>query len=238
MNGHDDGSHGCDRASSTDRGRRNWTTATQRLDGLAVLVATSVLALAACGSGPGSPHVASLGESGENSKGTTTTQLKGNPTQLLNEWAVCMRRHGDLNQADPTIDSNDDIDITWNPAITGGINGTNKGGQGDAGPGQYCREYLTAAQSALGGNRRPQSDQAVLEKFSQCMRANGVPNFPDPTPGGGLSFPVGSGGDLNPNNSTFRNASHLCAQRTGAQVPGAGGNPPTGTIKLNGLGPP
>lgn len=31
--------------------------------------------------------------------------------------------------------------------------------------------------------------------FARCMRANGVPNFPDPNPGGGFSFPAGAGVD-------------------------------------------
>ena len=58
---------------------------------------------------------------------------------MLDEWATCMRAHGDPDQADPTIDANRIIHITWNPAIPGGYEGTNQGGQGNLGPGQYCR---------------------------------------------------------------------------------------------------
>ena len=119
--------------------------------------------------------------SGHSGGSTATTPPKGNPTLLLDEWADCMRSHGDPNQADPTVDANKDIDVNWNPAITGGIYGTNKGGQGNSGPGQYCRAYLTAAQTALGGNRQPTgADQATLEKFSECMRANGFRTSPIP----------------------------------------------------------
>jgi hypothetical protein len=208
-----------------------------RSGGLAILVAAAALALAAC-SGPSSPHVASLGKSsGSRDGSTTTTQPKGDPTQLLDDWAACMRSHGDPNQADPTVDANKDIEINWNPAITGGIDGTNKGGQGNSGPGQYCRAYLTAAQTALGGNKQqPHSDPATLEKFSQCMRANGISDFPDPM-NGTLSFNIGAGGDLSPTNPTFQSASKLCAQKTAAQVPGTGGTPPSGVIKLDGAGP-
>ena len=162
---------------------------------------------------------------------------KGNPTQLLDEWAACMRSHGDPNQADPTIDVNNNIDVNWNPAITGGIYGTNKGGQGNAGPGQYCRAYLSAVQSALGGNRQPSSsDQATLLKYADCMRVNGISDFPDPV-NGTLSFNLGASGDLNPDNLVFQTASKLCAQRTGAHVPTAGGTPPPGVIKIDGAGP-
>ena len=182
---------------------------------LAILVSSAALALAAC-SGPSSPHVASLGKSsGSRDGSTTTTQPTGNPTQLLDDWAVCMRSHGDPNQADPTVDANKDIEIIWNPAITGGYYGTNKGGQGNSGPGQYCRAYLSAAQTALGGNQeQPHSDPATLEKLSACMRANGISDFPDPS-GDTLSFNVGAGGDLSPTNPTFQNAAKLCAQKTG-----------------------
>jgi hypothetical protein len=148
-----------------------------------------------------------------------------------------MRSHGDPNQADPTIDANKDIDIDWNPAITGGYYGTNKGGEGNSGPGQYCRAYLDATQKALGGDHQPSGvDQVTLEKYSECMRANGIADFPDPI-NGTLSFNIGAGGDLNPSNPTFQHASRLCVQRTGAHVPGGGGPPPPGTIRLTGAGP-
>jgi hypothetical protein len=146
-----------------------------------------------------------------------------------------MQRHGDSNQADPTVDANKIIDITWNPDIPGGIYGTNKGGQGNSGPGQYCRSYLTDAQNALTGGPPKQPDPATLLRFSRCMQANGIPDFPDPT-GDGLSIPVNGPGDLNPANPTFRNASKLCAHKTGVRDFGSGPQP--GTIELNGAGPP
>ncbi len=216
---------------------------------LMALLTGAAIGLAGCSSSSappaaGSPTVASLPtstsvgtSSGHTGGSTTTTPPTDNATALVDEWATCMRSHGDPEQADPTIDANKDININWNPAITGGIFGTNKGGQGNSGPGQYCRTYLTAAQTALGGNRQPTgSDQATLVKFSDCMRANGVTDFPDPI-NGTLSFNLGAGGDLNPNNPTFQHASKLCAQKTGAHVPGAGGPPPPGTIRLEGAGP-
>jgi hypothetical protein len=149
-----------------------------------------------------------------------------------------MRSHGDPDQADPTIDANGVIHLTWNPAIPGGYNGTNKGGQGNSGPGQYCREYLTEAQLALqGGHPLKAPSQAQLVQLARCMRANGVPDFPDPMDGN-LSFSAGPGSDVNPNDPAFQHASKLCAQKTGAHLPGAGGSPPSGTIELNGAGLP
>ena len=217
--------------------------AVRRSGGLAALAVAAASGLAACG-GSSSPHVASLGNSGNSDSGrasfttggaggsSATALAKTNPTVLVDQWADCMRAHGDPNQADPSIDANRDIVITWDPAIPGGYNGTNKSGQGNSGPGQFCRSYLNAAQLALQGGHRPKPpDQATVEKFSECMRANGIPDFPDPT-ANGLSLNVG--GDLTASNPTFQNASKLCAQRTGVHLPGAGGTLPPGIVKLSG----
>lgn len=47
-------------------------------------------------------------------------------------------------------------------------------------------------------------------KLSQCMRANGVPNFPDPN---GQGVIQGSG--IDPNSSAFQRAQQKCAKETG-----------------------
>jgi hypothetical protein len=219
----------------------------RRSGGLAVLVALAVVGLAACGGSGSGPHVASLQKSSghgsgasasSNSGGSSGSALpKGSPTKLLNEWAACMRSHGDAGQTDPTITAGKVIDITWNPAIPGGYNGTNKGGQGNSGPGQYCRSYLAAAQRALGGDQaNPKVSLAGLLKYSECMRANGIADFPDPTENGGHpELQLSVGGDTSPSNPAYRNAAELCARKTGVRALGVGPLPP-GTIELNGGG--
>ncbi len=224
-------------ASTVERMGRVWS---DRRSSAAILIALTALALAACGGAHGDPQVANLGKSSgsTNDSGTsTTTQHQSSPTQELNEWAACMRSHGDPNQSDPTITANNDIDINWNPAIPGGIDGTFKGGQGNDGPGQYCRAYLNAAQTALGGGQSgPNYSQSQEVKFAECMRTNGVADFPDPT-GGGFVFHLGGNSDLSPNSPAFQNASKVCTQQTGVRLPGISGPPPSGTIELNGSSP-
>jgi hypothetical protein len=150
-----------------------------------------------------------------------------------------MRAHGDPNQAEPTIDAAKVIHLTMAPAIPGGMLGTNKGGQGDTGPGQYCRTYLANAETALfAGGQPPQPpNQTQLVQFAQCMRAKGVPDFPDPT-NGSLQLPApgsnAGSADLNQNSATYKNAAKLCTQNTGAYVPGAGGPAPAGSIIFDG----
>jgi len=228
--------------------RRQTERRHRRSGGVAVLLAAAAIALAACSGGSHTPHVASLpaaagagtslgADTGGGGESSATTTPQANPTQLLDEWATCMRAHGDPGQADPTIDSNKVIHITWNLAIRGGYEGTNKGGQGNVGPGQYCRSYLTEAQTELqGGQTQKQPTQAQLVAFSECMRANGLPDFPDPKGNGDLSINLGAGGDLTPTNPVFKTASKVCAQKTGVQGFTSGATQP-GTIQLNGNGP-
>ena len=170
------------------------TTTYRRPARLAALAAAAVIGLGACGASS-SPHVASLGHSNGNSDDSTTTTLpKGNPSQLLDEWTNCERAHGDPDQVDPTIDANKDIHITF-PAIA---NGNGPASLGGIGPNDPCGAYLTAASTALrGGQPLPKPDPAKLEKYLECMRANGIPDFPDPS-GGGLQIRISPGSDLNP----------------------------------------
>ncbi len=47
-------------------------------------------------------------------------------------------------------------------------------------------------------------------KFAACMRSHGVPNFPDPSGGGGIQIPVGSG--INPGSPSFQSAQKSCSK--------------------------
>jgi hypothetical protein len=206
---------------------------------LALLVTGAAIVLAGCG-GAKAPSVANLatttatasgtggGGSAGSGRGTSAGGTSGSdPARLLEDWAACMRAHGDPNQIDPSIDSHKWIVIPWDVSTPGGYNGTYKGGHGNLGPGQYCRTYLDEAQSALqGGRPEQQPSNAQLVRFAGCMRAHGIHDFPDPT-GSGLHFSVG--GDLGPNNPAFQSASKACGKETG--VPGLG-TPPPGTITL------
>lgn len=205
-------------------------TTFRRTGGVVTIAALAAIGLAACGGGGGSPHVANLGTSSDTTPGSTTTLPKGNPTQLLDEWATCMRSHGTPGVVDPTIDSDGVIHITL-PSSSG------PGPIGSAGPGGGpCGDYLTAASTALrGGQSLQKPNPAKLLKYSECMQANGIPDFPDPS-GGGLSIHTSPGSDLNPNNPTFQKASALCSKKTG--VPGLGGTPQKGAIQISsGNGP-
>jgi hypothetical protein len=65
--------------------------------------------------------------------------------------------------------------------------------------------------------------------FSQCMRANGVPNFPDPKGGGGIQLSAG----INPKAPAFKSAQAKCKHL----LPGGGppSGPPSAQAKLRAL---
>jgi len=218
------------------------TNAYRRSRRVAALTTAAAIGLAACGGSGNSPHVASLGTSSRGGSSTTTTLPTGNPTQLLDKWAGCMRTHGDPGQVDPTVDANGVIHITFmpggnapggnGPVAVGGPGG--KGGPlGNGGP---CGAYLTAASTGLrGGTPQPKPDPAKLEQYARCLRSHGIADFPDPS-GGGLSIQTKQGSDLNPRSPTFQAAAKTCATSVG--IPGLGGTPQRGAIEAtSGNGP-
>jgi len=211
--------------------------------GLMVIMAGAALLTAACGGGSGTTQgVASLGTSsghgGANTAGSgdgggssATAAPKGNPTRLLDEWAACMRNHGDPTQADPTIDANKVIHITMPDGFPGGLFGQNGHGTG---PGVHCASYLTAAQTALQAGYSPPKapSQAELVKYAECMRSDGIADFPDPV-GGGIQFNSAAmpRGELT--SPAFQKAVKVCTQQTGVHLSGPAGTPPPGTIESN-----
>ncbi|HUB74850.1 MAG TPA: hypothetical protein VL979_12555 [Solirubrobacteraceae bacterium] len=68
------------------------------------------------------------------------------------------------------------------------------------------------------GTANPQQ-QALA--YSKCMRSNGVPSFPDPSPNGGFFFHAKSG--MDPSSPAFRAAQAKCHKLM------PGGGPPTTT---------
>lgn len=72
--------------------------------------------------------------------------------------------------------------------------------------------------AACGSSAKPTAsggDPAL--KFARCMRAHGVSNFPDPTPGGGIQ--IGPG--VNPSSPAFRSAQTSCNKLLPGGGPGS-----------------
>ena len=89
----------------------------------------------------------------------------------------------------------------------------------------------TASDSNVSGSSSPgssSSDNSGFVKFAECMRANGVPNFPDPSGGGGIR--IGQASGINPASPAFQAAQAKCTHL----LPGGGPpkGPPSAQVKL------
>jgi hypothetical protein len=157
-----------------------------------VALALVVLGGAACGSGPSSPGVASLGST------TTTTAAAGTgasagPFPKLQQayqdslaYAECIRAHGLTKFPDPVLSSHSLSQKNPYDGNSPAFKAANAA----------CQHLLP------NGGNPPSAAQiaaitARLLKFAQCMRSHGVPDFPDPkvsTSGGGISVQIGGPG--------------------------------------------
>jgi hypothetical protein len=152
----------------------------------ALAVAATVIALAGCG-GSASPVVPSL--SANAARGTHSAHPSNvNLAEALHQAGQCMRQHGISGLADPTVGSDGQVDLNKSQLLE-----APKSVQGRAVT--ACRAAFAQAQAATGhpaANAGPPS-LAQVRAFSRCMRAHGIPNFPDPAPGTGeVTLPPGT----------------------------------------------
>lgn len=168
---------------------------------VAMATGVAVLVVAACSSTPSSPQVASAGGGG--GAGTTTASAPTNPAQAWHEWGVCMRAHG-AQVSDPTLDARNvpQLDKTQLNAIMG---------RTMTEASQACRSII----DNVPGNPANPGTGSIETKvtFARCMRAHGVPDFPDPDP---------TTGALNLTNAihsepAFQSAEQTCRASTGGR---------------------
>jgi hypothetical protein len=215
-----------------------------RPGGLMVLVAAAAIGLAACSGGSSSdPAVASLpatssgsasgspasGGSSPSSGSSASGGATSGATQLLDQWAACMRGIGDTGQTDPTIDSNEVIQILT-PMSRPGEENFGDEAHDSTGP---CGHYLQQASKLLLGGQPsppPPSLSQVLE-YAKCMRANGVPKYPDPDGSGRTNLL-----DIDMSSPAFKNADKLCSAKYGLVAPGT--PEPPGSIQVGTAGGP
>jgi hypothetical protein len=210
----------------------------RRLVGLATVVAAATIGLTACSGGtPDSPHVASLGTSttnggGHNSASTTTAPKGGNATQLMDEWASCMRTDGDPNQTDPTIDQYGVINITVPDGVSATISSQVHGSTGS------CSQYELAAENDLRAANpvAPPPTQAQMVQYVDCMRTHGVPNYPDSGPDDETHF---NGTGVDPNSPSVEKANKICGKQIHAPAWWIAGTGPPGDVSVEsaGIGP-
>jgi hypothetical protein len=194
---------------------------------MVVLAAVAAMVVAAC-NGPHTPHVASLPASAASATqpaGHEATQSSaGDPTRLVDQWAACERRHGDPEQSDPTIDAYGVINIVT-PQV-GIISGGSEQVTGT------CSSYLARAQNELRAANPVAAapNQVELIKYVNCMRANGVPNYPYPN-GDKTSF-IGTGVD--PQSPEVEGVNDECGNKLHLPAWWVNGIGPPGDISVTG----
>jgi hypothetical protein len=96
-------------------------------------------------------------------------------------------------------------------------------GEGSADPGVARLSSGTSSAGTSNAATGPGSGspEAAALAFAGCMRANGVPHFPDPRAGGGFLFRTGAG--VNPSSPAFKAAQAKCKKFL---PPGPGSGPP------------
>jgi hypothetical protein len=195
------GNSGADSLSS--QGRQRAVARGRSAVVLAALAAS--VSIAGCGAGPTSSATAT----GGGASGASSTSR----FQQAMKFADCMRTHGVPGFPDP------------NSAGNFAYNGNTNSQQFLAAEND-CKSLAPAPPSS---SQQAQSFSEAL-KFAQCMRAHGLPNFPDPTKGsdGTISQSIGSNVG-SPNSPQFQKADQACR----ADYSGPGGNPPAGSAPGN-----
>jgi hypothetical protein len=148
---HEDGT-----MNETTGGRRRWCRARPRRAGVLAVTAGLVLLTAACGGSPSSSGSPSSAGTGGASSSFVSHELA---------FARCVRAHGVPNFPDPNANGQEPPsvkDISKSPRFPAASNA--------------CRSLIPSG----GTNAQFRADLREYVRFAECMRAHGVPNFPDP----------------------------------------------------------
>jgi hypothetical protein len=148
----------------------------------------------ACSEGDDEPSVASADSDGSSETTDTTAPA---PTDA-SAFADCMRDQG--------IAVGDPDPVTGIPEIPDDVDPAGEAYQSAM---DACQDLLP--EGGLRGDAAgegPTTEQ--LQDFAECMRQNGLPDFPDPQPGSDTAF-----GDLDRQSPAFQEAAQACQDTLG-----------------------
>lgn len=172
-----------------------------------IITATALMVLAAgCSKQPDGEGVASAGGGVAAQQSGESIRPADNPAERVRQFVACMRENG-VNVPDP-----EPGDTVGKSAMQFDDTGLDKAKVNAAM--EKCIRYLPG-----GGENfimTPEQIEAT-RRMAQCMRENGVPNFPDPLPDG--SFDGDQMSQINKNDPAFLTARDKCREAG----PGAGG---------------
>jgi len=175
-------------------------------------------------SGSSIAHTNSTGGSVAHTNTTTTAHntTKSTPSPSPLGFATCMRAHGVPNFPDPTAlparHSSGQPELA--PASSGGFT-ANPNSPAYETASNDCRSLAHATPVSQVGDQL----MASQLKFAVCMRAHGVPNFPDPTNTGEFGN-NGAISGVNTNSPALQNAQKTCSKFLTPRSGPPGGGPP------------
>jgi hypothetical protein len=133
--------------------------------------------------------------------GSATLRLAGGGKNIA-QFASCMRSHGEPNFPDPDAQGNLSI------SASSGVDPSSSQFQTAQ---RACSKYLPSGGQPPSPQQQAKMQQQAL-KFSACMRAHGVPKFPDPTFGEGkIAIRINSSSGIDPRSPQFQAAQKACA---------------------------
>ncbi|GAA0928364.1 hypothetical protein [Virgisporangium aurantiacum] len=145
-----------------------------------------------------------IATAGEGKTSASADPDEGDIAAQTAKYASCMRENG-VDMPDPEVD--DDGRVKF-------------GGPAEAGAEPADREKVQAAQEKCkqylpNGGEPPKLTTEELDqmrKFSQCMRENGYPDFPDPQPDGGIRIEGDQNSDMDPDSQKWKDAHKKCEE--------------------------
>jgi hypothetical protein len=167
---------------------------------LVAVVGLSMLA-AACGGGSPSGKVAQIGTTGSTKgSGSSNASGSGSPSDrrgALVAFSACMRKHGVPNFPDPKAVGHG-YGLTIDDSMANSPQFKNAQ--------QVCKKLLP------NGGRPPAQEQAKqlqeALKYAACIRAHGMPDYPDPKLHAGGGIEMGEA----PDSPQFKTAQKACQQ--------------------------
>jgi hypothetical protein len=147
--------------------------------------------------------VQACGTEGKNA-GASSTAKKASDQEKMRKFAQCMRDNG-VDMKDPSGDGRVEIHASAGPG---------KGGPGKT-DGKIQAAQKKCAHLMPNGGKPPKpkpEELAKMRAMSKCMRDNGISEFPDPDPDGGIKIQAGKGTGIDPGSQRFKNAQKACSK--------------------------
>jgi len=164
-----------------------------------VLGTLVVLSLGACGAHRAATGVATAGGAAGTPSGSASAGLTGDDAAL--KYSACVRANGVPNFPDPDVNGGLDLDLGKLGVSKDKLDAADK----------KCKQYMP------NGGQPQKIDPAKLalaRQYSQCMRENGVPKFPDPDAYGGVALDPGKLG-TDPIGAKMKAAEQACKKYLG-----------------------